>query len=89
MRFINLQIECIHSMLNTFVLDAVYKTPREILKFIEAVLSKLIPTTNYIMIDVKYRIISYFGRVPDLKWEGNIYFLSYLSAAQNTLFTSY
>ncbi|KAM0736515.1 SET domain-containing protein SmydA-8, isoform A [Formica fusca] len=63
------QIECIHSMLNTFVLDAVYKTPREILKFIEAVLSKLIPTTNYIMIDVKYRIISYFGRVPDLKWE--------------------
>ncbi|XP_029663587.1 SET domain-containing protein SmydA-8-like isoform X2 [Formica exsecta] len=63
------QIECIYSMLNTFVLDAVYKTPREILKFIEAVLSKLIPTTNYIMIDVKYRIISYFGRVPNLKWE--------------------
>ncbi|KAL6429681.1 hypothetical protein ACFW04_007537 [Cataglyphis niger] len=63
------QIECIHSMLNTLVLDAIHKTPREILKFIETVLSKLIPKTNYIMMDIKYHIISYFGRVPDLKWE--------------------
>lgn len=69
---INLQIECIHSGLNALVFDAMYKTPREILKFIEDTLSKLIPASNYIMIDVKYRIISYFGRVPDLKWKGKI-----------------
>lgn len=73
MTFINLQIECIHSALNALVFDAMYKTPREILKFIEAILSKLIPVTNYIMLDVKYHIISYFGRVPDLKWKGKIY----------------
>ncbi|XP_071635897.1 SET domain-containing protein SmydA-8 isoform X1 [Temnothorax longispinosus] len=63
------QIEYIHSGLNTFVSDAMYKTPREILRFTETVLSKLVPATNYILLDVKYRIISYFGRVPDLKWE--------------------
>ncbi|XP_029160468.1 SET domain-containing protein SmydA-8-like isoform X2 [Nylanderia fulva] len=63
------QIECIHSVLNTLVFDAMYKTPRKILKFIETILSKLIPATNYIMLDAKYRIISYFGRVPDLKWK--------------------
>ncbi|XP_011880733.1 PREDICTED: protein msta, isoform B-like isoform X2 [Vollenhovia emeryi] len=63
------QIEYIHSGLNTFVSDAVYKTPREILRFTETVLSKLVPATNYILLDVKYRIISYFGRASDLKWE--------------------
>ncbi|XP_011703599.1 PREDICTED: protein msta, isoform B isoform X2 [Wasmannia auropunctata] len=63
------QIECIHSGLNTFVSDAMYKSPREILRFIETVLSRLVPATNYITLDVKYRIISYFGRDPDLKWE--------------------
>ncbi|KAG5329218.1 MSTAB protein, partial [Acromyrmex charruanus] len=63
------QVECIHSGLNTFVSDAMYKTPREILRFTEAILSRLVPATNYIMMDMKYRIISYFGRVPDLKWE--------------------
>ncbi|KAL6263575.1 hypothetical protein P5V15_006364 [Pogonomyrmex californicus] len=63
------QIRCIHSGLTAFVSDATHKTPREILRFIESVLSKLVPTTNYILLDVKYRIISYFGRVPDLKWK--------------------
>lgn len=65
-----LQIEYIHSRLNALVFDAMYKSPQEILKFVETVLLKLIPVTNYIMMDVKYRIISYFGRIPDLKWEG-------------------
>lgn len=51
------------------------KSPREILKFIEMALSILIPATNYIMVDMKYRIISYFGRASDLKWEGEILFL--------------
>ncbi|XP_012543033.1 SET domain-containing protein SmydA-8 [Monomorium pharaonis] len=63
------QIECIHSGLNTFVSDAMYKTPREIQRFTEVILSKLIPASNYIMLDVKYRIISYFGRIPNFKWE--------------------
>lgn len=73
--FAVLQIECIHSGLNTFISDAMYKTPREILKFTEAVLPKLVPATNYILLDVKYRIISYFGRVPDLKWESKMYYI--------------
>ncbi|XP_072742960.1 SET domain-containing protein SmydA-8 isoform X2 [Anoplolepis gracilipes] len=63
------QIEWIRSRLNELVFETMYKTPREILKFIETVLSELVPMTNYIMISVKYRIISYFGRVPELKWE--------------------
>lgn len=54
------------------MLDVVHKTPREILKFVETVLSKLVPVTNYILIDVKYSIISYFGRTPDLKWKGKM-----------------
>jgi len=57
-----------------------YKTPREILRFIEAVLSKLIPVTNYLMLDIKYRIISYFGKVPDLKWEGKMYIISTINS---------
>nr|XP_012227831.1 PREDICTED: protein msta, isoform B-like [Linepithema humile] len=63
------QIECIHSGLNALVFDAMYKSPREILKFVETVLSKLVPAANHVMMDVKYRIISYFGRIPDLKWK--------------------
>ncbi|XP_011167732.2 SET domain-containing protein SmydA-8 [Solenopsis invicta] len=63
------QIECIHSGLNTFVSNVMYKTPREIQRFTEAILPKLVPAINYIMLDIKYCIISYFGRVPDLKWE--------------------
>lgn len=57
-----------------------YKPPREILKFTEAVLSKLVPATNYILLDVKYHIISYFGRISDLKWKGKctLYFLQIL-----------
>lgn len=73
--FVVLQIECIHSGLNAILSDAMYKTPREILRFIEVVLSRLIPATNYIMLDVKYRIISYFGRVPELKWKGKMYII--------------
>ncbi|XP_011261742.1 SET domain-containing protein SmydA-8 isoform X2 [Camponotus floridanus] len=63
------QIEFIHSQLNALVLDAMYMTPHEIVKFIETALSKLVPTSNFILIDVKFRIISYFGRTPNLKWE--------------------
>lgn len=79
-------------MLNTLVLDAIHKTPREILKFIKTVLSKLIPRTNYIMMDIKYHIISYFGRVPDLKWEGNmLIYIFYVILAPREIFffTSY
>lgn len=60
------------------MLDAVHKSPREILKFVETVLLKLVPATNYIVMDVKYQVISYFGRIPDLKWKGKdvtLYFL--------------
>jgi len=32
------------------------------------------------MLDVKYRIISYFGRVPDLKWEGKMYIISTINS---------
>ncbi|XP_020286985.1 protein msta-like [Pseudomyrmex gracilis] len=63
------QIDCIRSTLHALVLDVLHKTPREILKFVEAVLSKLVPATNYILMDVKYSIISYFGRTPELKWK--------------------
>lgn len=70
-----LQIECIHSGLNAFISNVMDKTPREILKFTEAVLSKLIPATNYILLDIKYRIISFFGRIPDLKWESKMYYI--------------
>lgn len=81
--FAVLQIECIHSGLNAFVSDAMHKTPREILRFIEVVLSRLIPATNYVMLDVKYRIISYFGRVPDLKWEGKMYIIFFINIIMN------
>lgn len=39
------------------------------------------------MMDVKYHIISYFGRVPDLKWEGNILiYIFYLILAPREIF---
>ncbi|KAL0099781.1 hypothetical protein PUN28_019890 [Cardiocondyla obscurior] len=62
------QIECIRSGLNSFVSNVIYKTPREILRFVEVELSKLVPATNYSLLNIKYCIISYFGRLPDLKW---------------------
>ncbi|EZA55564.1 Protein msta, isoform A [Ooceraea biroi] len=68
-RSLSSTIECIRSGLKAFVLDAMRKSPREILKFIETTLSILVPASNYIMMDMKYCIISYFGRAADLKWE--------------------
>jgi len=32
------------------------------------------------MLDVKYRIISYFGKVPELKWEGKMYIISTINS---------
>ncbi|XP_014470813.1 PREDICTED: protein msta, isoform B-like [Dinoponera quadriceps] len=63
------QIESIRSVLNAFVLEAACNAPREFPRFVEMTLPKLIPTSNYIMMDAKYRVISYFGRIPDLTWD--------------------
>ncbi|OAD59833.1 Protein msta, isoform A [Eufriesea mexicana] len=49
--------------------EILYKTSRQILRFMQKELSVLVPWCNYLIIDVKFRIISYFGRSDGLEWK--------------------
>nr|KAF7413254.1 hypothetical protein H0235_013105 [Vespula pensylvanica] len=63
------QIHSIRSGLSSILKENIAKHPREILKFLQKELSILIPPSNYLMADIKYSIISYFGKTEDLLWE--------------------
>ncbi|KAF7388166.1 hypothetical protein HZH66_010933 [Vespula vulgaris] len=63
------QIHSIRSGLSSILKENIVKHPREILKFLQKELSILIPPSNYLMADIKYSIISYFGKTEDLLWE--------------------
>ncbi|XP_076237479.1 SET domain-containing protein SmydA-8 [Calliopsis andreniformis] len=64
----NRQICSIRGGLAVAVEEIMYKTPRQILRFMQTQLSELIPEYNYLFIDMKFRIISYFGRIKGLEW---------------------
>lgn len=63
------QICSIRSGLAAIIEEIIYKTPREIFKFLEKDLSIIVPQSNYLIMDVKFRIISYYGRSNDLQWK--------------------
>ena len=47
-----------------------YSAPKKILNFIKRELSILVPESNYVMIDMMFRIVSVFGRTDDFTWKG-------------------
>ncbi|XP_076162828.1 SET domain-containing protein SmydA-8 [Ptiloglossa arizonensis] len=64
----NRQICSIRSGLAAITEEALFKTPRQIFKFMQKELSAVIPPNNYLIMDLKFRIISYYGRTENLQW---------------------
>ncbi|XP_043274436.1 SET domain-containing protein SmydA-8-like [Venturia canescens] len=62
------QVKAIRSGLASIVKETLYKAPREILEFVEGELAILVPATSSMMMDMKFRIVSYFGRADGLSW---------------------
>ncbi|KOX72882.1 Protein msta, isoform B [Melipona quadrifasciata] len=62
------QICSIRSGITAVVEEVLYKTPREIYQFLQKELSLLVPWSNYLIVDLKFRIISYYGRNDGAKW---------------------
>ncbi|XP_046736769.1 SET domain-containing protein SmydA-8-like isoform X2 [Diprion similis] len=63
------QIISIRSALGSIVEELIYKSPRQMLRFMKSELSVLVPTTNYVAVDMKLRIISCLGRTEKFLWE--------------------
>lgn len=49
--------------------EILYKNPRQVFNFMQRELTQLVPQTNHLLIDVKFRIISYYGRSDGMAWE--------------------
>ncbi|KZC05302.1 PREDICTED: protein msta, isoform B-like [Dufourea novaeangliae] len=64
----NRQISSIRSGLAAIMEEALYKTPRQIYKFMQKELSIIMPANNYLIMDIKFRIISYYGRAEGVQW---------------------
>ncbi|XP_043517303.1 SET domain-containing protein SmydA-8-like isoform X2 [Frieseomelitta varia] len=63
------QICSIRSGIAAIVEEVLHKTPREIYRFLQKEFSLLVPWSNYLIVDLKFRIISYYGRNDGEKWE--------------------
>ncbi|KOC67641.1 Protein msta, isoform A [Habropoda laboriosa] len=63
------QIYSIRSGIAAIMEENLYKTPRQIYKFMQKELSVVVPWSNYFIIDVKFRIVSCYGRSDGLAWE--------------------
>ncbi|XP_017884069.1 SET domain-containing protein SmydA-8-like, partial [Ceratina calcarata] len=63
------QVHSICSGIAAVTEELLYKTPRQIFKFMQRELMHLVPRTNYLLADVKFRIISYFGRNDGVTWQ--------------------
>ncbi|XP_076642328.1 SET domain-containing protein SmydA-8 [Halictus rubicundus] len=64
----NKQIISIRSSLSTIMKNVLYKAPREICNFMQKELKLVLPNTNYLVMDIKFRIISYYGRAEGVQW---------------------
>nr|XP_031850119.1 SET domain-containing protein SmydA-8-like isoform X2 [Nomia melanderi] len=73
----NRQISSIRSSLSVIMENVLHKTPREIYNFMQRELSLVIPATNYLVMDIKFRIISYYGRAEGVEWAGLILYELY------------
>ncbi|XP_014600926.1 PREDICTED: protein msta, isoform B-like [Polistes canadensis] len=62
------QINSIRSGLSSILHENISKPPRKLLKFLQRELSILVPPSNYLIAEIKYTIISYFGKIEDLLW---------------------
>ncbi|XP_014295676.1 SET domain-containing protein SmydA-8 [Microplitis demolitor] len=63
------QIESISSALRMMVNNVLNEPPRNILKFIEGELKILVPPENHILLDMKFHVVSFFGRTEELEWK--------------------
>ncbi|XP_033325104.2 uncharacterized protein LOC117219781 isoform X2 [Megalopta genalis] len=64
----NREVTSIRSSLSAIMENVMYKTPREIYDFMQRELKLVIPLTNYLIMDIKFRIISYYGRAEGVQW---------------------
>ncbi|XP_046468215.1 SET domain-containing protein SmydA-8 isoform X1 [Neodiprion pinetum] len=69
LRLKNRQIISIRSALGSIVEEMIYKSPKQMLRFMKSELSVLVPATNYVAVDMKLRIISCLGRTEKFLWE--------------------
>ncbi|XP_015607741.1 protein msta-like [Cephus cinctus] len=65
----NRQIKSIHSALASIIQDITKRSPRRILRFLLKELPVLVPKMNYVVIDLKFTIVSYFGRTDNISWK--------------------
>ncbi|XP_017886701.1 SET domain-containing protein SmydA-8-like isoform X2 [Ceratina calcarata] len=63
------QIHSIRSGIAAVMEEVLYKTPRQVFKFMRRELRHLVPRTNYLLVDVKFRIISYYGKNDGITWQ--------------------
>ncbi|XP_029056159.2 SET domain-containing protein SmydA-8-like isoform X1 [Osmia bicornis bicornis] len=64
----NRQICSIRSGIAAVTEEILYKSPRQIFRFMQKELMCIIPLSNYLIVDVKFRIISYYGRSEGIEW---------------------
>ncbi|KAJ6633770.1 SET domain-containing protein SmydA-8, isoform A [Pseudolycoriella hygida] len=64
-----LQANAIRLQIKETVKEVLRKSHKEVLSFIESELIHLVPLTNYVTLDLKFQIVSYFGRIDDLPWK--------------------
>ncbi|XP_011306058.1 protein msta, isoform B [Fopius arisanus] len=63
------QMKTIISGIDSIINKYLHDPPRDILKFVEKQLKIVVPETNSSMLQMKYRIVSYFGRTQGLYFE--------------------
>ncbi|XP_023290628.1 protein msta [Orussus abietinus] len=63
------QIKSIQTGLGSIVQEMTYENPKKVFKFLQKELPVLVPSSNYIAMDLKFRIVSYFGRVEGFSWK--------------------
>ncbi|XP_015114150.1 SET domain-containing protein SmydA-8 [Diachasma alloeum] len=63
------QIKAIISGIDSIINTYLYESPRDILKFVRGELKVLVPEMNSSMLQMKYRIVSYFGRTEGLHFK--------------------
>ncbi|XP_011506121.1 PREDICTED: protein msta, isoform A [Ceratosolen solmsi marchali] len=65
----NKQISSIRAGIAAAIEEVLYTNPRRILRFIQRELSVLIPATNYVTMEMLFRVVSLFGRVNGFTWQ--------------------
>ncbi|XP_037044408.1 SET domain-containing protein SmydA-8-like [Bradysia coprophila] len=63
------QANAVRWKVKSLVNEVLGQSPEEIVQFIENELIHLVPVRNYITLDMKFHVVSFFGRIDDLRWQ--------------------